>query len=128
MKQETIKNIIETFRGDYNMGTGFRVTSKWVKKHDEVMYNNLLDKLWEFVATESADIQDIEGFKKGDWLVEYRFKVDDYAERINVYVVAGKDWQDLANQQEWVEDFIDIHYLEEDFTVLPVFKYLNLLN
>jgi len=32
MKEETIQNIIDSFRGDYNMGTGFVTTSYWVQK------------------------------------------------------------------------------------------------
>lgn len=128
MKEETIQNIIETFRGDYNMGSGFRTTSEWVRKHDEVMFNNLIDKLWEFVADGSTSEDDIREFEAGNWLVEYRFIVDDLEETIMVYVTAGENREVLSTQPEWVEDYINIHDLEEDYILLPVFKYLEKLD
>ncbi len=127
MKEETIQNIIETFRGDYNMGTGFITTSYWVAKNDEIIFTALIDKMWTFYDAEEEAEKAIEEFQEGSWLVEYTFRYDEYGECINYYVSAGENRQALANQPEWIEGYITIEDLAEDDVELPIHKYIKLL-
>ncbi len=127
MKEETIQNIIDSFRGDYNMGTGFVTTSYWVQKNDEIMYNALIDKMWTFYRTEKEVEKAIEEFQEGSWLVRYSFSYDEYGECIIFYVSAGENRQALANQPERIQGYITIEDLAEDDVDLPINKYIKML-
>ena len=127
MDEKTLNYVIETFKGVYNMGTSFVVPSGWVREHDKVVFETLLERMWELFLNDNVEAQDIRNFIKGNWLVQYRFRYYENGEGINIYITPGEDKRAILSQPEWIEDFLPIKLLKEDDVELPIHKYIKLL-
>ena len=129
VQEETkVNSIINSFRGHNAPGTGFVVPLKWVQKHDEVMYDNLVDKMEAFYNKGIITEKEKKFFQKGKWLVEYKFMADSYEKWVEYYVTAAQDKYAFGYQPIWFRGIITAKTLLENEVIYPVEKYIKQLN